>query len=191
MNQITVYFVRHGHVHNPKAILYGRLPRFPLSETGKNEAKLSGEKLKGSGIKHLYSSPMLRAKQTSLIIGKLLGIKPKYSKHLIELDLIFQGMPASEYKMKIQPYLFEDKYIKKGQESIEEVHKRMNIFFQKLLRKHKGETVMVVSHGDPISIFVAKTMGLEFTWEYKKANYLRTGQFYKLEYKDGMYKWTK
>ena len=34
----TVYLVRHGHVHNPQEIIYGRLARFRLSERGTDHA---------------------------------------------------------------------------------------------------------------------------------------------------------
>jgi probable phosphoglycerate mutase len=189
MKTTTVYFTRHGEVHNPQKILYGRLPRFPLSENGKKEAQFTAEELKDKGINVIYCSPMLRARQTAGIIGKVLGIKPKIIKDLTELRLLFQGMPSLEYKAKVQPFLFEEKYVRKGQEGIEEVYQRMKKTVARILKNHQGEKVLIVSHGDPILIYVAKTSGAEFTWEYKKNNYLKTGRYSTLTYQQGKHIW--
>jgi broad specificity phosphatase PhoE len=189
MSEITAYFIRHGEVYNPKRILYGRLPGFPLSEKGRSEAGQAADKLKNRGIKKIYTSPLLRARQTSDIIGKKLNLKTAKSLYLTELRMIFQGMDADEYKVKIQPYLFSPEYVKKGQESVDETFIRMSRFFDNIVRNNKDKTVLIVSHGDPISIFVAKTSGREFTWNYKKSHYLKTAHFIRLEYKNGVYKW--
>lgn len=189
MKTTTVYFARHGEVHNPKKILYGRLTRFKLSENGRKEAQNTALELKDKGISVIYCSPMLRARQTAGIIGKVLGVKPRIIKHLTELRLLFQGMPSSEYKAKIQPFLFEEKYVREGQEGIEEVYHRISKTVEKILKKHQGEKILIVSHGDPILIYVAKTSGAEFTWEYKKNNYLKTGRYSTLTHYEGKHSW--
>lgn len=189
MKPTTVYFARHGEVHNPRKVLYGRLPRFPLSENGRKETQNTAVELKDKGINAIYCSPMLRARQTAAIIGKALGIKPKIIKHLTELRLLFQGMPSSEYKAKIQPFLFEDKYVRKGQEGIPEVFSRMEKAVRKILKNHPGGKILIVSHGDPILIYVAKTSGTEFNWEYKKNNYLKTGRYSTLIHHEGKHFW--
>lgn len=189
MKTTTVYFTRHGEVHNPRKVLYGRLPRFPLSENGRKEAQNTALELKDKGISVIYCSPMLRARQTAGIIGKVLGLKPKIIKHLTELRLLFQGMSSMDYKAKIQPFLFEAKYVRKGQEGIPEVYKRMEKAVSKILKKHPCEKILIVSHGDPILIYVAKTSGVEFTWEYKKNNYLKTGRYSTLIHSEGKHTW--
>ena len=74
MNKI--YLLRHGEVHNPDKILYGRLPRYKLSKEGIQAIKKVGQKLKNKKINHIYTSPLLRARQTAGIIGDILSIKP-------------------------------------------------------------------------------------------------------------------
>ena len=69
MSEITqVSFVRHGNVHNPKKILYGRLPRFRLSSRGEADAKKASNYLKNVSLDAVYASPLLRTKQTAQII---------------------------------------------------------------------------------------------------------------------------
>src|SRR5699024_4639722 len=50
MSTTTVHLVRHGEVHNPERILYGRLPGYRLSERGEQMASLVGEHLADSDV---------------------------------------------------------------------------------------------------------------------------------------------
>ncbi len=66
MKQVTqISFVRHGHVHNPGAVLYGRLPGFRLDRQGVQDAQRAGRALRGKNITAIFSSPLLRARQTA------------------------------------------------------------------------------------------------------------------------------
>lgn len=176
------YFIRHGEVYNPKKILYGRLPNFSLSQNGKGKIEDAANYFKNKKIDVLYASPLLRARQTAGILGNTLGRKVRFSRLLIEVKLIFEGISLERYKKEIQPLLYTGKYIKKGQESIEEIRKRMMKFIAITAKKFPGKTILVVSHGDPITILKAESCKQEFTWEYKNANYLQAGEWIKFAY---------
>ena len=45
MTTTTVHLVRHGEVHNPERILYGRLPGYRLSARGEQMAQRVGEQI--------------------------------------------------------------------------------------------------------------------------------------------------
>lgn len=66
---IVVNIVRHGKVHNPENVFYGRLEGFHIAEEGRNMAKELGKKLVECGIAQqlskVYSSPQLRARETA------------------------------------------------------------------------------------------------------------------------------
>src|SRR5690606_27369261 len=64
----TVSLVRHGLVHNPTQIYYGRLPGFSLAETGRAQAAAAGHYLAGRSVEAIYCSPMQRAVETAQII---------------------------------------------------------------------------------------------------------------------------
>ncbi|MEJ7705361.1 MAG: histidine phosphatase family protein [Geodermatophilaceae bacterium] len=52
-----VHLLRHGEVHNPDRLLYGRLPDYHLSDGGREMANKVAASLTGRGITHLMSSP--------------------------------------------------------------------------------------------------------------------------------------
>ena len=62
-----IHLVRHGEVHNPEGILYGRLPHFRLSERGHEMAALAAKELKARGVKvgALDASPLLRTREAA------------------------------------------------------------------------------------------------------------------------------
>lgn len=175
----TIYFSRHGEVHNPNNILYGRLPGFTLSNAGIKCVEKDALDFQDKKIDIIFSSPMLRARQTAKIIGNIINLKPKISYLLSEVNLIFQGMDGIKYKKEIQPFLYSEQYLKKGQESIEDIWKRMKKFVILMHQIYKGKNILAVSHGDPILILKAKATGMEFSWEYKRDNYLKTGTWIK------------
>ena len=71
VEELQLHFVRHGQVHNPRAVFYGRLPRFRLSDAGRAEAQCAGEHLAMSAppLTALLCSPMLRARQTAAAVA--------------------------------------------------------------------------------------------------------------------------
>ena len=180
MSKTTIYFLRHGEVYNSKKILYGRMPRFSLSEEGKRQIMAAAEKLKYRHITHIYTSRMLRTRQTAQILAQKFGIVPKVSQMINEIKLFFEGMSRKEFMDKFQPYMYREKYLKQGQESIDSIARRMLKFTRLIHKHHLGASILVVSHGDPIMILRAKVEGVPFTFAYKKSNYLKTGDWYTL-----------
>ena len=64
----TIWLARHGEVHNPSNLLYGRLPRMDLSPEGRRQAQALDDFLAERPLAAIYSSPMLRARRTAEII---------------------------------------------------------------------------------------------------------------------------
>ena len=60
-----VHVLRHGEVHNPNGVLYGRLPDFHLSDLGKEMAERIAERMRGTDVTHVVSSPLERAQETA------------------------------------------------------------------------------------------------------------------------------
>ncbi|NEK58211.1 histidine phosphatase family protein [Geodermatophilus sabuli] len=88
----VVHLLRHGEVHNPDKILYGRLPGYRLSETGEAMARAAAEWMAGRGITHLVSSPLERARQTAAPIAETLGLETHVDDRLIEAANAFEGL---------------------------------------------------------------------------------------------------
>jgi broad specificity phosphatase PhoE len=91
METTVVHLLRHGEVHNPDRILYGRLPGFRLSEGGEEMARRAAEWLTGRGVTHLVSSPLERARQTAAPIAEALDLPVEVDDRLIEAGNAFEG----------------------------------------------------------------------------------------------------
>jgi len=183
MTATTIYFLRHGEVHNPKKILYGRLPRFSLSTQGRKKIKELADFFYKENVNIIYTSPMLRARQTTELLVARLGINSKVSRLLTEVKFSFAGISLVEFEKTIQPKLYGleyIEYIKEGSETIEQIERRMLRFLNLVRKKHKGQKILAVSHGDPMMILKAAVERKPFTWEYKRNNYLKPGDWFKL-----------
>ncbi|HEX3792368.1 MAG TPA: histidine phosphatase family protein [Pseudonocardiaceae bacterium] len=84
--------MRHGEVHNPEGILYGRLPDFHLSERGQQQALIVAEHLADRDIVHVACSPMERAQETAEPIAAAHRLHPQIDERLIEAANVFEGM---------------------------------------------------------------------------------------------------
>jgi len=87
--------LRHGEVHNPEGILYGRLPGFRLSEVGIRQAELVAAHLAEHKVTHVVASPMQRAQETAAPIALRHQVEIVTDDRLIEADNVFQGRRVS------------------------------------------------------------------------------------------------
>jgi len=88
----TVHLLRHGEVHNPTKVLYGRLPGFRLSDAGLAMAEKAAAWFAGADVTHLGSSPLERAQQTARPLSEGLGLPVSIDDRLIEAGNAFEGL---------------------------------------------------------------------------------------------------
>jgi broad specificity phosphatase PhoE len=142
-----IYIVRHAHVHNPEDILYGRLPRFRLSELGRQQAQVTAGILSREPVSVIYSSPQLRARQTAAAIAERHpGVAVRRSHLLAEVLTGWQGRRHAEleqinFDFYANPLNHED-------EAIDDLWHRITRFVRIARRRHPGQTVVAVTHGD-------------------------------------------
>jgi broad specificity phosphatase PhoE len=113
MPQATVHLLRHGEVHNPDGVLYGRLPEFHLSELGQQMARMladhfSERSAQGANIVHLVASPLTRAQETALPISEALNLEITTEARIIEAANYFEGLHVTRaeiFKPKHWPQL--------------------------------------------------------------------------------------
>lgn len=92
MSETTVvHLLRHGEVHNPTGVLYGRLPGYHLSELGLKMAERIAEHLTGEDVTHLVSSPLERAQQTAAPAATALDLPVHIDDRIIEAGNVFEG----------------------------------------------------------------------------------------------------
>lgn len=87
----TVHVLRHGEVHNPAGVLYGRLPGYHLSDLGRAMAERVAQHLAGEDVVHLVSSPLERAQETAEPSARTFGLQVATDERLIEAGNVFEG----------------------------------------------------------------------------------------------------
>ncbi|MFG1618243.1 histidine phosphatase family protein [Nonomuraea wenchangensis] len=92
----VVHLLRHGEVHNPKGILYGRLPGYHLSETGHLMAETVAKAVGGRDIVALYSSPLERALETAAPLAAKLGLEVRQDDRLLEAANLLEGRAVAQ-----------------------------------------------------------------------------------------------
>ena len=87
----VVHLVRHGEVHNPRGVLYGRRDGFHLSERGVAMAHKVAEALGHRDIVHLRASPLERVQQTIAPLAAVRGLEVQTDERVIESRNVFEG----------------------------------------------------------------------------------------------------
>jgi len=153
----TIWLGRHGEVHNPGAILYGRLPGFRLGNEGLKQTTETARFLANQPLAAAYSSPLLRARQTAQVYLKYHPtLKLHTSSLLLEVRTQHQGKLLSELG---DFNLYEPKFAAEDEE-LEDVLFRVLQFFKKALKSHPRQHILAVSHGDPVIVTHAHFVGL-------------------------------
>jgi len=150
----TVHLMRHGEVHNPDGVLYGRLPGYLLSERGERQAELVAAALADEDLTVLLASPLERAQQTVAPIAKSHDLDVITEPNLIEAGNVFEGRrfgvgdgvlrrPASWPKL-INPFRpsWGEPYV--------EIAARMRAAVDRARALAAGHTALCVSHQLPI-----------------------------------------
>ncbi len=141
--------MRHGRVHNPDKIVYGRLPGFRLSRRGRFEAECAARALSREPLAAIYASPLLRARQTAAAIQACHPhLKVHISRLLTEVCGPFEGQPK-----KVVDALGGDTYTGALPpcEQPRDIIRRMQNFIRRVRRKFAGRQVVAVTHGDVIT----------------------------------------
>ncbi len=158
---IQIHLIRHGEVHNPEQILYGRLPRFRLTQNGRRQARAAGEYLKGRSIAALFSSPLLRARQSAQeIIQYHPLLKLRISTLINEVCTSFEGRPGAEVDARNG-----DIYSDGGacNEQPQDIVHRVRRFIHRLGRPYTNAQVAAVTHGDVITFMTLWAKGFDLT----------------------------
>jgi len=90
-DQTTVHLMRHGEVHNPEGVLYGRRPGYHLSDLGVRMAETVAVAIGDRDITHLRVSPLERAQETARPLAAALGLDIVTDDRVIESENYFEG----------------------------------------------------------------------------------------------------
>ena len=148
----TIYLIRHGQTAwNREEIFRGRAD-ISLNEIGFREAELIGEYLKGRDIHVIYSSPLLRARETARRIAQVFNLKVLQLEGIIDMSFgKWEGRPLKEVQIydkelylqwREKPHLVR---LPEG-ETLDEVRVRTMAAIEGVIRYHHGMNIVLVSH---------------------------------------------
>jgi broad specificity phosphatase PhoE len=89
--QTIVHLLRHGEVHNPTGVLYGRRPGFHLSELGHKMARRVADTVGDRDITHIVASPLERAQETATPLSEARSLQIATDARVIESSNVFEG----------------------------------------------------------------------------------------------------
>lgn len=150
----VVHLVRHGEVHNPQGILYGRRDGFHLSTRGRAMADRVGEALKGNDITLIRSSPLERAQETAAPLATALGLPVGTEPRVIESENRFEGRTFGKGNNALRnPLLWRHLYNPfkpSWGEPYRAIVDRMMAAVHDARRDAQGHQAVLVSHQLPI-----------------------------------------
>jgi probable phosphoglycerate mutase len=159
-----VLFVRHGQTPTTGATLPGRARGLHLADAGRAQAKAVATRIAGlKAVAAIYASPLERTRETAAPIAKARGLRVRAERGLLECD--FGEWTGAELKalMKLPEWSTVQRYPSgfrfPGGESFTEMQARITGAVARLCTRHPGETIVAVSHADPIKAAVAAAMG--------------------------------
>jgi len=156
----TIHLMRHGEVHNPDGVLYGRLPGYRLSERGLAMAHMVADHLAGGAtsarrdIVAVIASPLQRAQETAAPAAAQHGLEIITDDRLIEADNSFEGKRVSvgdgalgrpQYWWRLR-----DPFTPSWGEPYLEIAERMLAAVHRARELASGHEALCVSHQLPI-----------------------------------------
>lgn len=152
--QTRVHLIRHGEVHNPDRILYGRIPGFRLSETGRAQAVAAADMLADADIVAVIASPLQRAQETAAPVAARHGLPVDTDENLIESTNIFEGKRVSPgdgaWRNPRYWWHLRNPLTPTWGEPYAEIAARMATAVDKARSRAAGHEVVCVSHQLPV-----------------------------------------
>jgi broad specificity phosphatase PhoE len=157
------YILRHGEaVSNIKGFVssWPEKSENPLTEAGVEQAKQVAKKILSENIDLIFSSDILRAKQTAQIIAGQLKKEVKFDERLREIDFgIFNSKPIADF---VGHFANKEKRIKEKAphgESYEDILKRIESFLENIEKTYSNKKILIVSHQAPLFILEGIFLG--------------------------------
>ncbi len=161
----TLLLVRHGETTTTGKVLPGRAPGLHLSERGREQALSVAQRLSSLNPhpSALYVSPLERTRETARPIARELGLTARVHRGLIECDFgDWTGQSLSALRKKrewSQVQHSPSTFRFPNGESFSEMQGRIWNALLDIAQRHPGETVVCVSHADPIKAAVTFAQG--------------------------------
>ena len=160
-----VLLVRHGKTATTGVLLPGRRPGLHLDDEGRRQAEAVAARLATvPRIAAIYASPLERAQETAAAIAKARDLAVRIDRGLLEIDVgAWAGLRLARARRKPEWAIVQRQasaFRFPGGESFLEMQTRMIETLRALAARHRGQTIVAVSHADPIKVAVAHALGV-------------------------------
>lgn len=148
----VVHLMRHGEVHNPDKILYGRLPDYHLSDLGREMAEVVAEHLAGADLALVVHSPLERTAETAAPTLERHGLSAIVDPRVIEAGNKFEGGRFRK-RLLLDPrrwWWVRDPTKPTWGEHYRAIGKRMTAAIEDARDHARGREALIVSHQLPI-----------------------------------------
>ena len=163
-----IIFLRHAQAeNNTKRILAGRTEGVPLTKAGIEQAESIAKYLKPLDISAIYSSPIERASHTAEIIAKNNSLDYELDDRITEIEMgrftrmNYDDMFAKYGNIFLKFYENDPVIAEHEVETFLEVQRRILDMVTHVVKKHKNENVILVTHMDPIKSMLSIVMDLK------------------------------
>ena len=156
MSDKLLHLVRHGEVHNPEGVLYGRMPGYRLSELGHRMAESAALELAGSdrAIGRLIASPLERAQQSARPIASAFSLEVATDERIIEPTNSFEGLkgsgPDSDFKKPRYWHRYWNPLRPSWGEPYRSIAERMRQAMDDAWQSTRSGDIVMVAHQSPI-----------------------------------------
>ena len=161
---MKLYFVRHGESEaNILRVISNRESSFGLTALGKQQALMLADRLKEIPFKIIYSSPILRARETAEILSRSFHLRYQVTEALREYDCGILEDKSDEASWRMHAEIAEDwtlhhNHLRKpeGGESYLDIQARFLPFIENLKREHlqDDEHILLVTHGGLLQLML-------------------------------------
>ena len=162
-NRTVVHLLRHGEVHNPTGVLYGRLPDYHLSDLGREMAEAVGSHLADHDVTLVVASALDRAQETAAPIAAAHGLAITTDDRVIEAANYFEGKTFGVGDGSLRYPRHWPKLINPFKpswgEPYEQIAARMLAAIAAARQAARGHEAVIVSHQLPVWTVRAKLEG--------------------------------
>src|SRR3989344_2261529 len=162
----TIYLVRHGESEwNVQSLMQGKTSGVPLTKTGIKQARAIEAKLKSIKFAAIFSSDLLRARQTAQVIAYQRKLAVTTARAIRERSFgRYEGKTLKQYQEDLRETLSrfdalsdKDKFkfvYPHGIEGIGETVARVITFLREISVAYAGKNVLVISHGGVLRLLL-------------------------------------
>jgi 2,3-bisphosphoglycerate-dependent phosphoglycerate mutase len=186
-NAAELFIVRHGDAipGADEIIPSGVYDDLPLSRLGREQAQWLADRLQALAFSAIYSSPLLRCRQTAAPLAERLGLTPVIVENLKEIRLgNIRPWPENKTDLAALTEALQERQADivrlagetghwdaiPGSEPSKEFRRRVVEACDAIAGRHIGQRVLIFAHGGVVNAYVAEVLGLERDFFFPAAN---------------------